>query len=289
AFVGLGNMGFPMAGHLLRAGHPVTVWNRTPARADAWVAEYGGRRAGNAAEAAAGADIALTCVGRDSDLEAVVLGPGGLLDGLRPGSLLVDHSTVSADLSRRLAAILGERDIGFVDAPVSGGQQGAINGQLSIFCGGADDDIARAAPVLAAYARAQAHVGPAGSGQLAKMVNQICVAGVIQGVAEGMHFAQHAGLDVAQVMALVGQGAGSSWQLVNRHQTMLAGEYDHGFAVDWMRKDLDIVLAEAGRMALELPLTATVNDFYRDVQAMGGGRWDTSSLLRRLQHPGRKD
>jgi len=283
AFIGLGVMGYPMAGHLLRAGHAVTVWNRTPAKAGAWCQEYGGAMAATPAEAAATADIVLTCVGRDSDLEDVVLGPAGIADGLRAGSLLIDHSTVSARLSRNLAGQLAAQGAGYVDAPVSGGQQGAINGQLSIFCGGSDDDVARARPVLAAYAKAQAHLGPVGHGQLAKMVNQICVAGVIQGLAEGMHFAGQAGLDVAQVMALVGAGAGSSWQLLNRHRTMIDGAYDHGFAVDWMRKDLDIVLAEADRMGVTLEITSQINDFYKDIQAMGGGRWDTSSLLRRLQ------
>lgn len=283
AFIGLGVMGYPMAGHLLRAGHAVTVWNRSPDKAARWQAEYGGQRAQTPAQAAAGADIVLTCVGRDSDLAEVVLGPDGLLAGLRPGSLLIDHSTVSASISRELATTLADHGIGYVDAPVSGGQQGAINGQLSIFCGGSEADYTRAAPVLATYAKAQAHLGPVGNGQLAKMVNQICVAGVIQGLAEGMHFAQRAGLDVAQVMALVGNGAGSSWQLVNRYRTMLAGEYDHGFAVDWMRKDLDIVLTEADSMAINLETTRKINDFYKEVQALGGGRWDTSSLLKRLQ------
>ncbi len=283
AFIGLGVMGYPMAGHLLRAGHQVSVWNRTPAKAEAWCREHGGTPAGSLAGAAANADIVLTCVGRDSDLEEVVLGRGGLIEGLRPGSLLIDHSTVSAKLSRQLAEQLATQGTGYVDAPVSGGQQGAINGQLSIFCGGSAADIARAQPVLAAYAKAQAHLGPVGHGQLAKMVNQICVAGVIQGLAEGMHFAAQAGLDVEQVMSLVGNGAGSSWQLLNRHRTMNAGEYDHGFAVDWMRKDLDIVLAEADNMGIDLEITSQINNFYKDVQAMGGGRWDTSSLLRRLQ------
>ena len=283
AFIGLGVMGYPMAAHLLRAGHAVTVWNRTPAKAVSWQQEHGGEIAATPAKAAATADIVLTCVGRDSDLEEVVLGSDGIAEGLRPGSLLIDHSTVSARLTRSLAGQLASQGVGYVDAPVSGGQQGAVNGQLSIFCGGSDADVARARPVLAAYAKAQAHLGPVGHGQLAKMVNQICVAGVIQGLAEGMHFAQQAGLDVAQVMALVGNGAGSSWQLLNRHRTMIDDQYDHGFAVDWMRKDLDIVLAEADSMGLELELTTLVNDCYKDVQAMGGGRWDTSSLLRRLQ------
>ncbi len=283
AFIGLGNMGYPMAGHLQRAGHDVTVWNRTTAKAHAWAASYGGQVAASPAAAARSADIVLTCVGRDDDLAQVLQGPEGILAGLRDHALLIDHSTVSADISRKIAREWLRPAQAFVDAPVSGGQQGAINGQLSIFCGGDASAVAKAQPVLAAYAKAQAHVGPAGSGQLAKMVNQICVAGVIQGVAEGMLFAQQAGLDVAQVMGLVAQGAGSSWQLANRHTTMIAGQYEHGFAVDWMRKDLDIVEAEAARMGLDLPLTPQINDFYRDVQAMGGGRWDTSSLLKRLQ------
>jgi len=288
AFIGLGNMGYPMAGHLQRAGHDVTVWNRTAAKAQAWANTYSGgpnsgKVATSPAAAARHADIVLTCVGRDEDLAQVLQGPEGILAGLRDHALLIDHSTVSADISRKIAGEWLKPGQEFVDAPVSGGQQGAINGQLSIFCGGSAAAVAKAQPILAAYAKAQAHVGPAGSGQLAKMVNQICVAGVIQGVAEGMLFAQQAGLDVAQVMALVAQGAGSSWQLANRHATMIAGEYDHGFAVDWMRKDLDIVEAEAARLGLNLPLTPQINDFYRDVQAMGGGRWDTSSLLKRLQ------
>lgn len=286
AFIGLGNMGFPMAGHLQQAGHSVCVWNRSPDKAQNWLQAYAGTQAETPQAAAANADIVLTCVGRDEDLEAVVMGDKGLLKGLRPGALLIDHSTVSADISRRLATRLRQHGVGFIDAPVSGGQQGAINGQLSIFCGGDAQDIARAQPILAAYARAQAHVGAVGCGQLAKMVNQICVAGVIQGLAEGMHFAAQAGLDVAQVMALVGQGAGSSWQLLNRYPSMLSHHYDHGFAVDWMCKDLDIVLAEAKRLHVNLPLTPQINHFYRELQAMGGGRWDTSSLLKRLQDSG---
>lgn len=283
AFIGLGNMGYPMAGHLQRTGHDVTVWNRTTAKAQAWAATYGGHIATSPAAAARNADIVLTCVGRDEDLAEVLQGPEGILVGLRDHALLIDHSTVSADISRKIAGEWLKPGQEFVDAPVSGGQQGAINGQLSIFCGGNTQAVTEAHAILAAYAKAQAHVGPAGSGQLAKMVNQICVAGVIQGVAESMLFAQQAGLDVAQVMGLVAQGAGSSWQLINRHTTMIADEYDHGFAVDWMRKDLDIVEAEAARMSLTLPLTPQINNFYRDVQAMGGGRWDTSSLLKRLQ------
>ena len=283
AFIGLGNMGFPMAGHLLAAGHDVVVWNRTRHKAEHWQTQYGGQLADSPALAAQSADIVLTCVGRDEDLLEVLHGESGILKGLKPQALLIDHSTVSAEVSRQIAQQLLSSQQQFVDAPVSGGQQGAINGQLSIFCGGSLEAVARAQPILAAYAKAQAHVGPVGAGQLAKMVNQICVAGVIQGVAEGMHFAEAAGLDVAQVMSLVGQGAGASWQLINRHQSMIRSEYHHGFAVDWMRKDLDIVEAEARRLGVQLPLTPVINDFYRDVQRMGGGRWDTSSLLKRLQ------
>lgn len=287
AFIGLGVMGYPMAGHLQRAGHQVTVWNRNEAKAIAWQEQYHGQRANNAREAAAAADIVLTCVGRDEDIAEVVRGPDGIAAGLKPGGLIIDHSTVSAAITRTLAAEVSERDITWVDAPVSGGQQGAENGQLSIFCGGSEAAVARAHDVLATYAKAQAHIGDCGQGQLAKMVNQICVAGVIEGLAEGMHFAQQAGLDVAKVMPLVGQGAGSSWQLLNRYQSMLNDKYEHGFAVDWMRKDLAIVLAEARALGLQLPATEMIDEFYADVQNLGGGRWDTSSLLRRLQEKSR--
>ncbi|MDP1540382.1 MAG: NAD(P)-dependent oxidoreductase [Moraxellaceae bacterium] len=284
AFIGLGTMGYPMAGHLLRAGFAVTVWNRTSLKSSQWQQEYGGEIASSPANAAANADIILTCVGRDEDLREVLLGDHGVIQSIKNKSLVIDHSTVSANISRELAGAFSALDCGFIDAPVSGGQQGAINGQLSIFCGGNADDIAKAQPVLASYAKAQAHLGPVGHGQLAKMVNQICVAGVIQGLAEGMRFAELAGLDVDQVMQLVGQGAGSSWQLLNRHKTMQQDHYEHGFAVDWMRKDLDIVLAESAQLGLNLPITTVINDFYREVQVMGGGRWDTSSLLKRLQN-----
>lgn len=287
AFIGLGVMGFPMAGHLQRAGHQVTVWNRTQTKAHDWSTHYGGRHAVTARAAAACADIVLTCVGRDEDIAEVVRGADGIAAGLAPGGLIIDHSTVSAAITRTLAAEVSAHGIDWVDAPVSGGQQGAENGQLSIFCGGSDTAVARAAAVLAVYAKAQAHIGSCGQGQLAKMVNQICVAGVIEGLAEGMYFAQEAGLDVAKVMPLVGQGAGSSWQLNNRYQSMLAGHYEHGFAVDWMRKDLSIVQAEARALGLTLPITQAIDGFYADVQALGGGRWDTSSLLRRLQEKSR--
>ena len=283
AFVGLGAMGYPMAGHLQRAGHDVTVFNRTSGKADAWVADHGGRRADSPHEAARDADFAFTCVGNDDDLRAVVLGDQGLLAGLAPGSVLVDHSTVSAEVSRELAALLATKGVGFLDAPVSGGQQGARNGQLSIMCGGDPAIFSRVEPVLCAYGKAVVRMGDTGAGQLTKMVNQICVAGLIEALAEGLHFARAAGLDAKKAMEVIGQGAASSWQLLNRHATMLDDEYNHGFAVDWMRKDLDICLHEAARLGVELPVTSQVNDFYREIQAMQGGRWDTSSLFRRLE------
>ena len=283
AFVGLGAMGYPMAGHLQRAGHDVTVFNRTSGKADAWVADHGGRRADSPREAARDADFAFTCVGNDDDLRAVVLGDQGLLAGLAPGSVLVDHSTVSAEVSRELAALLATKGVGFLDAPVSGGQQGARNGQLSIMCGGDPAIFSRVEPVLCAYGKAVVRMGDTGAGQLTKMVNQICVAGLIEALAEGLHFARAAGLDAKKAMEVIGQGAASSWQLLNRHATMLDDEYNHGFAVDWMRKDLDICLHEAARLGVELPVTSQVNDFYREIQAMHGGRWDTSSLFRRLE------
>lgn len=283
AFIGLGTMGFPMAGHLANAGHTVSVWNRTGSKSQAWLNTYNGRIAQSPAAAAEQAEFVITCVGNDHDLSDVVLGPQGIAEGIQPGALLIDHSTVSADISRALATQLAERDIGFIDAPISGGQQGAINGQLSIFCGGHVEHIARAEPVLAAYGKAIAHVGPQGHGQLAKMVNQICVAGVLAGLSEGIFFAQQAGLDCERILPLIGQGAGSSWQLINRYKTMLNGQYDHGFAVDWMRKDLRIVLSEADAMQLDLASTRATLSAYDEISAEGGGRWDTSSLLKRLQ------
>jgi 3-hydroxyisobutyrate dehydrogenase-like beta-hydroxyacid dehydrogenase len=279
AFIGLGNMGYPMAGHLARLGHTVTVFNRTASRARAWCLEHGGTQAATPAEAAAGADVVMSCVGNDSDLRQVVLEKNGVIEGIRPGALLVDHTTVSAALARELAASLAVRSAGFIDAPVSGGQQGAINGQLAIMCGGTPADIERVRPVMEGYARAITHMGPAGSGQLTKMVNQICVAGLLEALAEGMFFAEKAGLDVQKVIDVISQGAASSWQMVNRHKTMIAGDYEHGFAVDWMRKDLAICLDEANRLGVDLPVTSQVDGRYAQVQDMGGGRWDTSSLL----------
>ncbi|MDQ8037893.1 MAG: NAD(P)-dependent oxidoreductase [Pedobacter sp.] len=283
AFIGLGTMGYPMAGHLSRKGHSVTVFNRTRSTAEKWQGEYAGNIADSPADAARHADLVFTCVGNDNDLREVVLGPQGIIHGLQKNAVLVDHSTVSATVSREIAAALAEKGAGFVDAPVSGGQQGAVNGQLTIMCGGSEAVFTRIKPVLAAYARAVTLIGPTGSGQLAKMVNQICVAGLVEALAEGMNFAEKAGLDVQTVMDAISQGAASSWQMVNRHKTMIAGEYEHGFAVNWMRKDLSICLEEAQKLGAALPATELVDSFYAEVQAMGGGRWDTSSLLARLK------
>ncbi|MGH8493654.1 MAG: NAD(P)-dependent oxidoreductase [Moraxellaceae bacterium] len=283
AFIGLGTMGYPMAGHLVRHGHLVTVFNRSTSTAEKWCHEYQGQRADSPAAAARNADIVFTCVGNDTDLREVVLGPQGIIHGLKKNAVLVDHSTVSATVSREIAAALAEKSAGFIDAPVSGGQQGAINGQLTIMCGGNSPIFENVRPVLDSYAKAVTLIGPTGSGQLAKMVNQICVAGLVEALAEGMNFAEKAGLDVQTVMNAISQGAASSWQMVNRHKTMIAGEYEHGFAVDWMRKDLSICLEEAQKLGAALPVTQTVDQLYAEVQSMGGGRWDTSSLLARLK------
>ncbi|EKF74813.1 3-hydroxyisobutyrate dehydrogenase [Alcanivorax hongdengensis A-11-3] len=282
AFIGLGTMGYPMAGHLARAGLTVTVYNRTTNRAQQWLADFPGQQAATPQEAAHDADLVCLCVGNDDDLRQVTLGDRGALQSLKPGAVLVDHTTASAAMARELAQACKDRGSHFIDAPVSGGQQGAENGQLSIMCGGEEAVFERINPVLAHYGKAISLMGPAGSGQLAKMVNQICVAGLVEALAEGVAFAENAGLDAQKVFAVISQGAAGSWQMVNRHQSMLDDHYDHGFAVDWMRKDLDICLAEAVRNGTPLPVTRQVNDFYREIQAMGGGRWDTSSLLRRL-------
>ncbi|MCC1497600.1 NAD(P)-dependent oxidoreductase [Alcanivorax sp. 1008] len=283
AFVGLGVMGYPMAGHLQDAGHAVTVYNRTVSTAVAWVAAHGGRQMATPARAASDADYVMTCVGNDDDLRAVVLGDQGVLAGMAAGSVLIDHTTASASVARELAVAAAEHGVAFIDAPVSGGQQGAQNGALTIMCGGDSGAFERSAVVMKAYAKAITHLGPVGAGQLTKMVNQICVAGVVQGLAEGMNFAARAGLDVQKVIDAISQGAASSWQMVNRHKTMIAEEYEHGFAVDWMRKDLDIALSEAAENGSDLTVTTLINEYYRDVQNMGGGRWDTSALLKRLQ------
>jgi 3-hydroxyisobutyrate dehydrogenase-like beta-hydroxyacid dehydrogenase len=283
AFLGMGVMGAPMAGHLAAAGHEVAVYNRTPAKALAWVALHGGRAAPTPAEAADGSDMVALCVGNDDDVREVVLGPHGALEAMSAGSLLIDHTTASAGLARELAGLCADRAVGFVDAPVSGGQAGAVNGQLTVMCGADDVEVfQRAATVIGAYAKSCVRLGPAGSGQLTKMVNQICIAGVLQGLAEGVNFAALAGLDVDQVVEVIGQGAAQSWQMDNRARTMAAGEFDFGFAVEWMRKDLRICLDEARRNGAELPMAALVDQFYADVVNMGGRRWDTSSLIARL-------
>jgi len=284
SFIGLGVMGYPMAGHLARAGHDVTVFNRTHVKAQAWVKEYGGKAAATPAEAARGADIVFSCVGRDADLREVTLGQDGAFAAMAKGGLFVDHTTASATIARELAAAAKERGFEFVDAPVSGGQAGAVNGKLTIMCGGSEAAYARAEPVMACYARQSRLLGPAGSGQLTKMVNQICIAGILQGLAEGFSLARAAGLDIEAVEEVISKGAAQSWQMENRYKTMAAGHYDHGFAVEWMRKDLGICLEEARRAGLSLPLTALIDQFYADVENIGGKRWDTSSLFARQEH-----
>ena len=283
AFLGLGVMGGPMARHLAAKGHQVTVFNRSPAKASAWVAAHGGVAAATPCAAALGADFVLACVGNDDDLRAVCLGPDGAFAGMQPGAVFVDHTTVSAQVTRELFAIAREKGFGFVDAPVSGGQVGAENGALSIMCGGDEADYAAAEPVMAAYARICRRLGGSGSGQLAKMMNQIAIAGLVQGLAEALAFGEKAGLDGEAVVEVISQGAAGSWQMVNRHKTMLADRFDFGFAVDWMRKDLAICLATANEIGARLPVTALVDQFYKDVQLMGGTRNDTSSLIRRLR------
>jgi 3-hydroxyisobutyrate dehydrogenase len=283
AFLGLGVMGFPMAGHLAAKGHSVTVWNRTAAKGDLWTAKHPGKTAPSAREAALGADFVMACVGNDDDLRQVCTGPDGAFAGMDPGAIFVDHTTVSASVTRELSDLARTRGLGFVDAPVSGGQAGAENGVLSIMCGGSEDDYAAAEPVMAAYARICRRLGASGAGQLAKMMNQICIAGLMQGLSEALAFGQKAGLDGEKVVEVISQGAAGSWQMVNRHKTMLADTFDFGFAVDWMRKDLAICLATADEIGARLPVTALVDQFYKDVQLMGGGRGDTSSLIRRLK------
>ena len=283
AFLGLGVMGVPMAAHLLRAGHQVTVYNRTAAKAQAWAQQYGGRFAATPREAANGADVVFCCVGNDDDLRSVVLGEQGALAGMAEGAVLVDHTTASATVARELHAAARARGVHFMDAPVSGGQAGAENGQLTVLCGAEQAVFDRVAPTMAAYAKACTRMGEVGSGQLAKMVNQICIAGVVQGLSEAIAFGEAAGLDMPTVLAAIGQGAAQSWQMDNRGQTMLQGQFDFGFAVDWMRKDLAIVLDEARHNGAKLPVTALVDQFYAQVQAAGGGRWDTSSLLTLLR------
>ena len=283
AFIGLGIMGFPMAGHLAAKGHDVTVYNRHADKAARWTGEHKGRAAPTPAAAAKDADVVLACVGRDADVEAVTRGPDGAFAAMKKGAVFVDHTTASAGIARSLAADAEAAGFGFVDAPISGGEQGAKNGQLTIMCGGSEAAYAKAEPVMAAYARQCRRLGPAGAGQLTKMVNQICIAGIVQGLSEALSFARAADLDPQAVMDVISKGAAQSWQMENRHKTMLAGEYDHGFAVEWMRKDLGICLAEARANGASLPLTALVDQFYAEVENMNGARWDTSSLFARME------
>jgi len=283
AFLGLGVMGYPMAGHLARAGHAVAVYNRTAAKAQAWVAEYGGRAAATPREAADGAEFVFACVGNDDDLRSVVLGADGAFAGMPAGAVFVDHTTASAEVARELAAAARSFGLQFIDAPVSGGQAGAVNGLLTVMCGGDEASFSAMQPVAMAFSRAVTRVGPSGAGQLAKMVNQICIAGLVQGLSEAIAFGQRAGLDMKQVLDVIGKGAAQSWQLDNRGKTMVDDQFEFGFAVDWMRKDLGLVLEEARRNGARVPVTALVDQFYADVQQLGGGRWDTSSLIRRLK------
>lgn len=284
AFLGLGVMGYPMAGHLARAGHHVTVFNRTAKKAERWVDEYGGNFAKTPREAAAGAQIVFSCVGNDDDLRSVVLGADGAFAGMGKDAVFVDNTTASAAIARELHGEARKRDLHFVDAPVSGGQAGAVNGMLTVMCGGDAAAFERIRPVAMAYAKAVTLIGASGAGQLAKMVNQICIAGLVQGLSEGINFGLAAGLDMKLVLQVIGKGAAQSWQMDNRGTTMVDDQFDFGFAVDWMRKDLGLCLDEARRNGAPLPVAALVDQFYADVQAMGGGRWDTSSLIRRLRH-----
>jgi len=284
AFLGLGVMGFPMAGHLkTKGGCDVVVYNRSTAKAKAWVEKFGGASAPTPREAARDCDIVFACVGNDDDLRSITLGPDGALAGMKKGAIFVDHTTASAEVARELHAAAADLGVAFVDAPVSGGQAGAENGVLTVMCGGDAEPYAKAEPVIAHFARACRLMGPSGAGQLTKMVNQICIAGLVEGLSEGIHFAKKAGLDVGAVIETISKGAAQSWQMENRYKTMDDGKYDFGFAVEWMRKDLSICLAEARRNGASLPVTALVDNFYAEVEKMGGRRWDTSSLLARLQ------
>jgi 3-hydroxyisobutyrate dehydrogenase-like beta-hydroxyacid dehydrogenase len=282
AFLGLGVMGFPMAGHLVKAGHDVTVYNRTAKKAEEWAAKHKGKTAPTPAQAAKGAEIVCACVGNDDDLRSVVYGDNGALAGMGKGAIFVDHTTASADVAREIDAEAKKRGLGFLDAPVSGGQAGAENGQLTIMVGGDAATFAKAEPVIKVYAKAVTHLGPAGNGQLTKMVNQICIAGCVQGISEALNFAMRAGLDTEKVLATISKGAAQSWQMENRWKTMAEGKFEFGFAVNWMRKDLGICLAEAKNNKARLPTTALIDQFYAQVQARGGGRWDTSSLIQLL-------
>lgn len=283
AFLGLGVMGYPMAGHLQAAGHEVCVYNRTTAKAEAWVAEHGGTMGATPRDAAAGAEMVMACVGNDDDLRMVCIGDDGAFGGMEAGALFVDHTTVSAAVTSDMYAAAKAAGLGFVDAPISGGQAGAENAQLSVMCGGDAADYDRAEPVIDVYAKLVRRIGESGAGQMTKMCNQIAIAGLVQGLSEALHFAQKAGLDGRAVVEVISQGAAGSWQMANRYETMLDDQWEHGFAVDWMRKDLDICLSTADKNGASLPVTALVDQFYKDVQKLGGGRWDTSSLLKRLQ------
>lgn len=284
AFLGLGVMGFPMAGHLAKAGHSVTVYNRTAAKAQAWASEFGGKAAATPREAAQGASVVFCCVGNDDDLRSVVLGENGAFAGMAAGSIFVDHTTASAEVARELYNHGKKAGIGFVDAPVSGGQAGAVNGKLTVMCGGEQAHFDAIKPLAMNFAQAVTLLGDSGSGQLCKMVNQICIAGLVQGLSEGIAFGQAAGLDMSKVLQVISKGAAQSWQMENRGQTMIEDKFDFGFAVDWMRKDLGLVLNEARRNGARVPVTALVDQFYADVQTMGGNRWDTSSLIKRLKN-----
>ncbi|CRL11287.1 NAD(P)-dependent oxidoreductase [Phaeobacter italicus] len=283
AFLGLGVMGYPMAGHLVKAGHEVTVYNRTTAKAEAWVKEHGGTLGATPAEAAKGADFVMACVGNDDDLRSVCLGETGAFGAMSEGAVFVDHTTVSAKVTRELFSAAAEAGLSFVDAPISGGQAGAENGVLSVMCGGDQAAYDKAEPIIDAYARICRRIGDSGAGQMTKMCNQIAIAGLVQGLSEALHFADKAGLDGRAVVEVISQGAAGSWQMVNRHETMLDDHFEHGFAVDWMRKDLGICLDAADETGASLPVTALVDQFYKDVQKLGGGRWDTSSLYKRLK------
>lgn len=285
AFIGLGVMGYPMAGHLQKAGHDVTVYNRTSAKADKWVSEFGGSSAPTPAEAAKGAEFVFSCVGNDDDLRSVMLGDGGMFAGMDKGAVLIDNTTASADVARELYAAAKDQDVHFIDAPVSGGQAGAENGVLTVMCGGDQDAFDRAAPVIDAFARSCKLMGDSGAGQLTKMVNQICIAGLVQGLSEGVNFGVKAGLDMEKVLDVISKGAAGSWQMENRGSTMVQNKFDFGFAVDWMRKDLGICLEESKRNGARLPVTSLVDQFYAQVQERGGKRWDTSSLIDLLARP----
>ncbi len=289
AFIGLGVMGYPMAGHLKKAGHEVTVYNRNPAKAQKWVGEYGGAPTSNCksaptpAAAAKGQDIVFACVGRDSDLRDVTIGKDGAFESMGKGALFVDHTTASAGIARELSAVAQKAGFEFLDAPVSGGEAGAVNGKLTIMCGGSEASYAKAEPVMAVYAKQSRLMGDSGAGQITKMVNQVCIAGMVQGMAEGFSFARAAGLDIEKVVEVISKGAAQSWQMENRYKTMAAGEYNLGFAVEWMRKDLSIVLDESRRNGASMPVTALVDQFYAEIEQMGGKRWDTSSLFARQE------